>query len=138
MTLSNDLVAAYKSTNFEVHYEVPFVLKIGLFSKGLQSLFSKLNYKTGCFITAYNPKSVKKTPVENRIAQEQLYFDLSKTNCKIFNGFGSDFAGNWEGEPSYFVIGITKENAKKIGRKYQQNAIVWCDEKCIPELILLR
>lgn len=136
--LPNELVNAYKSTNFEVNYETPFVLKVGIFSEDLQSLLSKFNHNTGCFITAYNPESIEKTLIENKTAQEQLYSDLSAINCTIFNGFGSDPVGNWDGEPSYFAIGISKENSQRLGKKYRQNAIVWCDQKCIPELVLLR
>ena len=136
--LPNELVNAYKSTNFEVNYETPFVLKVGTFSEDLQSMLSKFNQNTGCFITAYNPESIEKTLVENKTAQEQLYSDLSALDCKIFCGFGADPDDNWEGEPSYFAIGISKENAKRLGKKYRQNAVVWCDERCIPELLLLR
>ena len=75
--LPNELVNAYKSTNFEVNYETPFVLKVGTFSEDLQSLLSKFNHNTGCFITAYNPESIEKTLIENKTAQEQLYSDLS-------------------------------------------------------------
>ena len=136
--LPSELVAAYEATNFEVNYETPFVLKVGTFSKDLQSMLSKLNHNTGCFITAYNPESIEKTLVENESSQEKLYSDLSALDCKIFCGFGADPDGNWEGEPSYFAIGISKENAQRLGKKYRQNAIVWCDERCIPELLLLR
>ena len=114
--LPNELINAYKSTNFEVNYEAPFVLKVGTFSQDLQSMLSKFNHNTGCFITAYNPESIEKTLVENKTAQEQLYSDLQAINCKIFSGFGVDPDGKWEGEPSYFAIGISKENAESLGK----------------------
>lgn len=136
--LSEELVAAYSSTNFEVHAETRFVLKVGEFNENLKLIFSQLNQMTACFITAYNPESIEQSVFENDSAQGKLYEDLVSLDCTIFNGFGSDPDGNWEGEPSYFASGITLIDAKNLGKKYRQNAIVWCDQKCIPELVLLR
>ena len=136
--LSQELIAAYSSTNFEVHAETRIVLKVGEFNQNLKLIFSQLNHSTACFITAYNPESIELSVHENQSAQQELYDDLVSLDCTIFNGFGSDPDGNWEGEPSYFASGIAFIDAKNLGKKYRQNAIVWCDQKCIPELVLLR
>ncbi len=124
--LTKRLVEAYNSTNFVVHFEPSFVLKVGEFNKKLETVFSKLNQKTACFITAYNPKSVVVSGTENKTSQKKLHEDLVELGCTIFNGFGADPSGKWEGEPSYFVIGIGLEEAKNLGRKYKQNVIIWC------------
>ena len=136
--IPENLINAYKSTNFEVYSNPKFILKVDEFSSGLEELFFKLNFSTGCFITAYNPKSVEFTDAENKTLQNALYEELKKSEYHVINGLGSDPAGQWDGEPSFFVMGITLSEAKVIGRKYKQNAIVWCDDNCIPDLIILR
>ena len=136
--IPESLLRAYKSTNFEVHADPDFILKIGEFSPELKNLFSKVNYSTGCFITAYNPKSVELPNAENKILQNALYKEFKRSEYHVVNGLGSDPTDQWEGEPSFFVMGISLPEAKIFGRKYRQNAIVWCDASCIPVLITLR
>ena len=136
-SLPDGLVTAYRMTNFEVLSEVPFVLKVDSFSPSLEELFTNLNYKSACFITAYNPESVELSTSTNEIAQKNLHKDLTDLDCFILQGFGADPNGEWEGEPSYFALGITLADAKNLGNKYRQNAIVWCDQMCIPALVLL-
>ena len=136
--LPKDLVDAYKSTHFEVDLVPQFILKIGEFNDDLQNLFTKLNCKSGCFITAFNPESAELSAEENKKFQESLYRDLMSSGHYVADGFGSDPTGKWDGEPSFFVTGISLLDAKTLGTKYGQNAIVWCDERCVPDLILLR
>jgi hypothetical protein len=136
--IPENLINAYKSTNFEIYSDPKFILKIDEFNPELKELFLKFYFSTGCFITAYNPKSVEFTDVENKSLQDALYKELKKSEYHVINGLGSDPAGQWDGEPSFFVMGITLSKAKVIGRKYKQNAIVWCDDNCIPDLIILR
>ena len=64
--------------------------------------------------------------------------DLEKSKYLYFDGIGSDPSGEWEGEPSFLILGISKKSAKELGTKYRQNAIVWCDTDCMAELLLLR
>ena len=132
------LINAYKSTNFKVHSDPEFILKIGEFSSGLENLFRAVNLSTGCFITACNPQSVELSDAENKSSQDALYKELKRAGHHIVNGLGSDPSGEWDGEPSFLVLGISLLEAKTVGKKYRQNAIVWCDEKCIPDLVFLR
>jgi len=41
-------------------------------------------------------------------------------------------------EPSLLVFGLPLETAGPLGKKLDQNAIVWCGGDAVPELILLR
>lgn len=44
----------------------------------------------------------------------------------------------WAGEESFLCFGISLEAAKALGRRFEQNAIVWSAADAIPQLILLR
>ena len=136
--LPESILKAYRSTNYEVHTDPASIMKIGEFSSGLRNLFRKLNLSTGYFITACNPRSKELSNAKNRSLLNALRNDLQSSGHHIVNGFGSDPSGAWDGEPSFLVLGISFSLAKSLAVKFKQNAIVGCDETCIPDLLLLR
>ena len=136
--LPESIVTAYQSTNYEVHSDPAFIMKIGHFSSGPANLFRKVNLSTGYFITACNPLSVELSNAENKSLHNALHKDLQSSGHHIVNAFGSDPSGTWGGEPSFLVLEISLSQAKSLAVKFKQNAIVGCDETCIPDLILLR
>ena len=137
-TLPSELIEAYKATNFEVHTHSPFVLNIGRTSSDLKRLFNEKSVDCGCFITAYNPFSETRSAGENLTGQSKLKEKLAELGNEILEGLGADPSGEWEGEPSFFVLGLSIEQSKILGKEFNQNALVWCDLGCTPELILLR
>ena len=136
--IPESLINAFRRTDYEVHTNPQFTLKVGEFCSALENLFRESNLSTGCFITACNPESTKLSIEQNALLQETLHSDLVSRNLHIIKGLGSDPSGEWEGEPSFLTIGISFSNAKSLGIKYKQNAIIWCDKWCTPELLLLR
>ena len=132
------LIEAYKNTDFNVMSEKPFTIKVDVYNENLQLIYRKYSVKTACFITAYNPFSETVSKTNNQISQRRLLEDLEKSEYPYFDGIGSDPSGEWEGEPSFLILGISKKSAKELGTKYRQNAIVWCDTNCIAKLLLLR
>ena len=46
-------------------------------------------------------------------------------------------SNQWPGEDSFLVLGISLEAVKTLGRRFGQNAVLWCDATAIPQLILL-
>lgn len=136
--LPKRLIDAFRTADYEVHTNPKFVLQVGKFCFDLENLFREFNLSTGCFITACNPKSAELSKEQNTLLQETLHSDLVTQNLQIIKGLGSDPSGEWRGEPSFLAMGISFSHAKSLGIKYEQNAILWCDQRCIPELILLR
>ena len=88
------------------------------------------------------PKKFIDQPVQHADIMDVLKklpdWEFKRSEYHVVNGLGSDPTDQWEGEPSFFVMGISLPEAKIFGRKYRQNAIVWCDASCIPVLITLR
>tara|TARA_X000000368_G_C22807054_1_gene612930 strand:+ start:264 stop:695 length:432 start_codon:yes stop_codon:yes gene_type:complete len=136
--LPKGLINAYKNTNYEVLAKHSFVLRVGQYSKNLATLFKQYGVNTGCFITAHNPFSRKVSFSKNDIAQESLQKHLLNAELQFFNGVGTDPSKHWEGEPSFFVLGLSLEKSNALAKCFEQNAIIWCDYKCVPKLILLR
>ena len=137
-TLSPELISAYEATNFHVMTDPAFILKIGINSNELEMLFNKSGHKTATFITACNPFSNTLSDEDNQLRNIQLEVDLGDLNVEIIDGFGQDLFGEWAGEASFLALGIDYDLASKLGIKYEQNAIVWCNADAVPQLILLR
>lgn len=137
-SLPLSLIEAYNTTNYSVLEAKMFVLNIGKKSDGLEDLYRRWDVNSSAFITAFNPFSKALTLEENIIRNEALKNELYGIAMAVVNGYGQDQDGHWEKEDSFLAFGITKDEALRLGKKYEQNAILWCDADFTPQLILLR
>jgi hypothetical protein len=137
-SISQAMIEAYSNTDFRVEDTVSFVLKVGIQSDDLMSLYKETGNNCSAYITAWNPYSQEQSLEENKACQAALLKQLSGANFRFFAGVGQDPLGQWPGEPSVLVLGMDKNQGISVGKKYKQNAIVWMGADAIPELILLR
>jgi len=56
---------------------------------------------------------------------------------RIFQGEGRDPEGKWKAEPSVLIMGIPRAEAEALGRRLEQNAIVFIEKTKAPELVVL-
>lgn len=91
-------------------------------------------------VTAYNPCSELRSRDENEAARNRLETELTRAGLDFLptlaHGMGPD-ASNWD-EPGALVTGIDSDAAVRLGRRYEQNAIVWIDEDGVPVLVASR
>jgi hypothetical protein len=73
----------------------------------------------------------------NEAAQAQLEAELTALGLPFLRGEGVDPSGSWPGEPSVLVLGITEEEARRLGRRYGQNAIVVAGRDAVARLVML-
>jgi hypothetical protein len=133
--MDNGLLSAYENTSFNV-YQPKISIRIGVINKELDNLLLANQCETYAFVTAYNPYSALKTYEENRELNEALYRDLID-HYHLFEGEGVGEDISWEPEKSFLVLGINLDDAKAIGVKYSQNAIVFGRIGEKPELLVL-
>jgi hypothetical protein len=131
-------IKAYLETDYRVFGEAPFVVKVGVANESLAKLYKRLKTNCGVFVTAFNPFSNDVGDAANAARQFELAKELNQRKLTFFEGIGKHPSGEWAAEPSYFVLGLSLEAAKALGRKYDQNAIVWCGPDATAELVLLR
>ena len=136
--ISDDLMQAYEATNFKVLSDPPFILNIGKPSKEVSEIFTQTSTSCAAYITAFNPYSETMSDAENIQAHKRLISQLAQDGYEIIDAIGEDPNGEWPGETSVFVFQMSKEHAIKYGRQFRQNAIVWIDNKGVPELVTLR
>lgn len=137
-TIAPSTVDAYLETDYRVFGQLPLVLRVGAANAALAALYRQYKVNSGAFISACNPFSRLVDDAVNSARQAELAKDLQKRSLSHIEGVGVHTSGSWPAEPSFFVLGLSLEDAMLLGKKYSQNAIVWCGADCVPELILLR
>ena len=130
----NSLIESYINTKYKV-FEPTLTIEIGKLNQDLDGLLIKHNSKEWAFITAYNPYSRILNDEENKLLHSELK-ELTK-NYITFEGHGVGEDQTWEPEISLFIIGISKDDASKIGKKFEQNAIVFGELNNPSELLIL-
>lgn len=135
--ISRDMIAAYCATEYRVSADPPFTLRIGQPSFALQDVLCTCHRCSAAFMTAFNPCSEPATDAANAAAQARLVAELQRRECKVLPACGANPAARWA-EPSVLALGLSRDEAIRLGREYRQNAIVWCDGEAVPELLLLR
>jgi hypothetical protein len=136
--ISPQTIKAYLETEYCVFGDSPFVLKVGMASESLAKLYERFKVNCGAFVTACNPFSIDVGEAANIARLVELAKELSLRNLAFIDGVGKHPSGEWIAEPSYLVLGLTLEAARTLGKKYDQNALIWCGSDAIPELVLLR
>jgi hypothetical protein len=132
--ISKELLLGYESTCYSI-LNPKIDIYLAKENETLQSFLKEHDFTSWCFITAWNPFSKALSLEDNHRLNSLLEQDL--TRYDVFAAEGKDTLGDWPPEISFFVGGITKEHAIYLGKKYEQNAIVFGVIDEIAELILL-
>jgi hypothetical protein len=132
------IVQAYRETEYRVHTEPPFTLRVGQASADL--IAHHKHHKTDCsaFLTAWNPFSQSLDDAANASGQAALAQELSRRSLSYLLGLGQHPANGWAGEESFLVFGLTLEAAKVLGSRFEQNALIWNGSDGVAQLVLLR
>ena len=136
--INSDLLQSYKSADYHVDASPSFILKIGIHSAELDSIYNTSHKYTAAFITAFNPYSQELSNQENKDRNYKLEELIQSLHFDYIHGEGKCGNDDWDGEESFLIIGISEEQASEIGKQFEQNAIVWCNKDAIPQLLLLK
>ena len=132
--LDPELLAAYLETDYFISDDPPLLMNIGKQNGDLQILLASFGVDQAAFITAWNPRSRKLSGDENDDRQSALLLEIEQLRHNYLVAYGE--RADWR-EYSYFVMGISKENASDLAQQFEQNAYVWIDDRGIPELVTL-
>jgi hypothetical protein len=131
-------VLAYQQTEYRVSGSVPAVLRVGVRCPELAMLHLMHQADCSAFITACNPLGVAAEDAQNARRQAELAAQITRHGYVAIAGIGQHPTGDWRGEPSYLVLGISRDAAQRLGQQFEQNAILWTDGDAVPQLLLLR
>ncbi len=137
--LPKSLIQAYRAATYEIFdADSSHRLKIDQKSLNLTKLFERYSIDYGSFITPCNPNGELLSNEKNRALCDSYEDRLRKENITFLKGRGYDDSGEWPGEESFFLFGVSRDFAIHHGQELQQNAVVFVDASCVPELVLLK
>jgi hypothetical protein len=131
-------IQAYLETEYRVHGEPGFTLRVGKASADLLSAHRRQKADCSAFLTACNPFSEPFDESANAARQAALAKELSSRGLAFLPGIGQHASNSWPGEDSFLVFGMTLEAARVLGAWFEQNGFVWSGADAVPQLILLR
>ena len=129
---------AYRETHYRVLGDAPMTLRIDQASTPLAALHRALGVASSAFITAANPFSQRCDDNANARRQQALAQDVVQRGLRAIDALGEHPSNGWPAEPSFLVPGLSLADARMLGAKYGQNAVVWSGEDAVPRLVLLR
>lgn len=136
-----DKLAAYAATRYMVSWPgQSFDLWIGRPSDALRALYARTGAASALFITAFNPAGSNCPDAQNEAANDRLRHELAALGLAFAEGAGegTDETEPWPAEKSFLVLGIGRDQAMDLGRRYGQDAVVWTDADAVPALLILR
>jgi hypothetical protein len=132
--MDNPLQEAYEKAIYQIN-EPQIALQVGKANEALIELLQKKKAATWAIITAVNPGSVILDEADNQDRMKGLRKEVSP--FLFLAGRALDPEGQWPAEENLLVLGIGKEEAIRLGRKWQQNAILFGRKEGKGELVWL-
>lgn len=132
------IIQAYKETDYCVDGDQEFVIKIGQFNSYLVEAQRQRSVDCSAFITAWNPYSQDFDDAQNIKLNVALAEELTARGLSFINGMGQHPSGEWPGEKSFLVFGLSLESAKSLGDRYEQNGLIWSGLDGVPQLVMLK
>ncbi|MCW5606113.1 MAG: DUF3293 domain-containing protein [Burkholderiales bacterium] len=132
---------AYRNTTYLVdHPDGGFGIRLGEPCARLDALLAMHGVETWAYVTAWNPRSQRLPDADNVAQHAELLACVAKSGYPVFTGRGQPESGGWVPEESLLILGITEDAALRLGRAFDQHAIVvgkaggraglrWCERK---------
>ena len=135
MSDATDLERAYVETIYWVDaLPEPIALRIGEHSRVLDRLLVQNAVQDCAIVTAWNPHSEQVTSWRNVARQASLLRSLRIQGYRWVGALGEGDDGAWPAEPGALVLGMRKDAALRLGRRFAQHAVVIVKLGCKPAL----
>ena len=141
MPLDPDLRAAYERAEYVVYASPGVQFRIGEPSDVIEAMMAMNRVRTAAFVSSATNRGVASPENERRLAdfllKNQLDGPQVTVKYRVYQGEGRDPRGAWKAEPSVLIMGIARAEAEALGRRLDQNAIVFIERGGAPELVVL-
>jgi len=131
--LDQRLILAYLHTTYRVRTPT-FDLRIGQSNPVFDLWLAENKVHQFAFITAWNPQSQSLSMEENTRRNQELEKEFYLISIKILPGLGIGDDSDWPPEASCCALNISPEQAVALGRKFDQNALVFGRKGEVPAL----
>ncbi len=135
--LSAELLAAYLATTYTARLgELEVRIRVGSRCPRIDRELAERNLSCWAYLTACNPGSQPLSAAENRDRQHTLRCAVHDGGWACYPGAGVPDASTWEPEESLLILGIQRQPALQLARRFGQLAIVWGTRDTAAELLL--
>ena len=134
--IDRKLYVAYANTSYRLLERPDLILRVGQFNTELLNLLNEFKTENAAFITAWNPFSKPLPAADNQKLNQELLSWIRGRRLTYFAGIGEGDDGKWPGEDSYLILGIDRAETQKLGKLFNQNAVIWVSSSAVPELLL--
>ena len=90
------------------------------------------------YITSDNPRSEQREDEENFARRAELKDELDASFREVTAGRSVAADGSWPDEFGFWVRPVARDEARIIGEKYKQNAVLFVDENRAVQLVACR
>jgi hypothetical protein len=133
---SESLLKQYLASSYRViDGEAEVVLHVGVRSEELAALHRSHGVASSAFITAWNPGSEPLAREINDARNEALAREVAARGFASLEGVGHSPDRDWC-EESHLILGIDRNAALELARKYGQVAFLHAGVEGVPELVL--
>jgi hypothetical protein len=132
------IIASYRTALYVLATVPRCTLRLDVPSEALAGIYAQYGVASASFLTACNPLGTPLSEDDNARRNAELEAILAERKLPFLHGAGIDAKGEWPAEASVLVLGIDLDAAKALGRRFEQNAILWCRADATPALVLLR
>jgi hypothetical protein len=135
-SVRRQLERAYCNTNYVVlRPEGDLVIRIGEPCWALDELLNARGVREWAFVSASNPRSDLLCEQENLARHENLLRAVSDLAVELLPGESRADAADWPAERSVLLLGLSAATARALGKRFEQNAIVYGEVADLPWLI---
>ena len=141
MPLAPELLRAYEEAVYAVFASPGIQFRIGEPSDTLDAMMAINHVRCAAFVSSSTargePSSENRRRLEDFLLRAHVGDVAATHKYRVYQGEGRDPKGQWPAEPSVLIMGITRGEAEALGRKLEQNAIVYLEKGAPPELLVL-
>jgi hypothetical protein len=120
-----ELTTAYRATEYRFRGDDhEGVVRIGERCLWLEALLQRASMTTWAYITACNPNSIELSDMDNAARMGELRSEVQQLKLPYLPGKAIDPTAKWPAEPSLLILGISLDDAVKLGRRFGQLALV--------------
>jgi hypothetical protein len=125
MVVKGALTDAYLHTTYRVLAAQTCIdIRVGERSGALEQLLQSSGVRQWAFMTASNPKSRKLPDTENARRNEAMKAMIEQSGWRWLDAIGVPDRPDWQPEHSVLVLGIDRNSALELAKKWDQLAIV--------------
>ena len=136
MAKTTELETAYRATTYRVFLPGGCCdLRIDQASEGLRCWLETAGASAFVVLTAHNPGSKKLSTEANMERQSAMEVFLLEKHYEPYAGENVVDDGSWPVEECCFITDMTLLDAKALGARFGQNAIVYGTADGIPRLV---